>query len=341
VTDTVADAAAAVDYTAWTTDDAGNLIPQITADTTILTMLRALAVEPGMNVLEVGTGSGYSGALISALVGEAGHVVSIDIDADLVSRATKRHDQAGHANIEVHAADGFAGWADDAPFDRVVAWTTPHLLPTPWVQQIKSGGLVVSPVKLANVAGANAVLRCQVTDGKPYGGTLSPGSFIEMAPEVITNFALPIRYIDASRQGDSGPPWWISAEQLHKQPQEVAEQLLDHASEAAPQPGFLAKDRALWEAFTSFVLAESDNPASLGGVSGWGLGVATSDGVAVVLRSGALLAAGDERASSELASLLADWHNLGQPAHSNLTPVYIADNDGWEVRATVDGGLRQ
>ncbi|PWK83219.1 protein-L-isoaspartate(D-aspartate) O-methyltransferase [Lentzea atacamensis] len=336
MTDTVTAAAATVDYDAWTTDDDGNLIPQITTATTIFTMLRALDVKPGMNVLEIGTGSGYSGAVASKLVGEAGHVFSIDIDAGLASRAAKRHDEAGHTNIEVHAADGFAGWEKGEPFDRVVGWTTPHVLPIAWVQQINSGGLIVSPVKLANVAGANAVLRCDVIDGEPQDGTLSPGSFIEMAPEVITNFALPLRYIDASRQGESGPPWWISAEQLHARPKDLAERLLDQASAAVPVPGFFNGSKTQWESFTSFVLAESGNPASLGGSNGWGLGVATSDGVAVVLRSGALLAAGTETAASELASHLEDWNSLGKPDHSDLKPTYTKTSEGWVVRAKVD-----
>jgi len=182
VTDLIAAAAAAVDYDDWTTTEDGDLIPQVTTDTTIHGMLRMLDLQPGMRVMEVGTGSGYSGALLSRIVGVDGHLVSVDIDPSLVERARALHGRAGHTNVEVHAADGFEGWEASGPYDRIVGWVTPHVLPNAWVQQATPGAVLVTPVKIADVAGTNAVVRCTL-DGGIRGGELHPGSFIEMAPE--------------------------------------------------------------------------------------------------------------------------------------------------------------
>ncbi|WP_052684541.1 protein-L-isoaspartate O-methyltransferase family protein [Lentzea aerocolonigenes] len=332
MSDIVTAAAAAVDYDTWVRTDEGGTIPQSSADDRIQSMLGMLDLKPGAQVLEVGTGSGYSGALLSNAVGESGHVVSIDIDAGLVDRARQLHKRANNTNIEVHAADGFAGWVPGAPFDRIVAWTTPHVLPAPWIEQAAAGAVIVSPVKLANVASANALIRCVVGD-TIEAGEFHPGSFIEMAPEVITELGLPVRYVNASLLVDGGPPWWISAEVLHEQPQDVADRLLDQVRGAAPRDGFLPVDTEARWAFNAFVLARTDAPASLGGPIGWGIGVGTQNSIAVVLPNGAALSAGTDEAYDMLAELVDEWHELGEPRHDRLEPTFAKAEDGWQVRA--------
>jgi protein-L-isoaspartate(D-aspartate) O-methyltransferase len=332
VTDTVTAAAATLDYDAWVKTDEGRTIPQSTADGRIRSMLDMLDLRPGARVMEVGTGSGYSGAVLSRIVGEDGHVVSIDIDADLVERAANLHRKAGHANIEVHASDGFAGWAPAAPLDRIIGWTTPHVLPDRWVEQAAAGAVIVAPVKIADVACANALVRC-VVDDPIRDGELRPGNFIEMAPDVITELALPVRYVDASRVVEGMPPWWISARVLHDQPREIAERLLDQARETEPKADFLPVDRDEWEAFNAFVLARTATPGSLGGSRGWGIGVALRDSIAVVLPGGALVAAGTGEAHDQLAELVGEWHDLGEPKHDRLVPTFTRAEDGWIVRA--------
>lgn len=95
----------------------------------------------------------------------------------------------------------------------------------------------MTPVKIADVAVANAVFRC-VIEGDIRDGELYLVNFIEMAPEVITEFGLPIRYVDAVRRFPDGPPWWISGDQLHGQPPTVAERLLDQLVDAEPEHEF-------------------------------------------------------------------------------------------------------
>jgi protein-L-isoaspartate(D-aspartate) O-methyltransferase len=178
----VAAAVATVDHDAWARHPDGTWIAQTSAPEVIQAMLELLDPCPGQRVLEVGTGSGYSAALLAHLLGPQGRLVSLDVDPDLVERAQWLHRQAGHGQVEVHRADGFGGWPPAAPFEGIVAWATPHLLPRAWVEQTTAGGTIVTPVKIARVAAANAVLRCRPAGGEPGEATLHPGSFVEMAP---------------------------------------------------------------------------------------------------------------------------------------------------------------
>jgi protein-L-isoaspartate(D-aspartate) O-methyltransferase len=332
LTDLVTTVAATLDYDAWTTTDDGDLVPQLTTDTTVHKMLRMLHIEPSMTVLEIGTGSGYSGALLSGIVGANGRVVSIDIDAGLVERARVRHERAGHTNIEVHASDGFDGWEAAAPFDRIVGWATPHVIPAAWVEQTKPDALIVTPVKIADIASANAIVRCAADRGTIWHGELHPGSFIEMAPDVITDFGLPIRYVDAVRRLPGGTVWWISAHQLHDRLNDVAEQLLDQLSDAEPETGFFDRQNDDWRSFTAFVLATTAQPASVGFRQAWGIGVALPHTVAVSLSNGSLLTAGATDAREELTKTLNEWHERGKPDLASLTPSFSRDADGWTVR---------
>lgn len=337
MTDTVTAAIAAVDYEAWTIDKDGYRIPQTTRDATIHRMLRLLDIQPGMSVMEIGTGSGYSGALLAEAVGDSGRVVSIDVDEDLVSRARAMHAKAGHVHVELHAGDGYVGWPQGGPFDRVVGWTTPHMLPDAWVGQTGEGSVIVTPVKVAEVAAANMVLRCTVADGQPHGGDLYPGSFIEMTPEAATEFGLPIRYVDAVHRQDDGPAWWISAERLHEQPA-VAERVLSQLSQSVPEAGGFTSGTEDWYTLEGHVLAGTQSPASAGGPYGVGMGVALPNSAAIALRDGSILAAGTSEAHKELLSILEGWRADGRPGCDGLAPIISRADGGWAVRVTPHSG---
>src|SRR5690606_20388572 len=144
-------ALAPVDEDAYTLKPDGSLVTQTTATPLIATTLDSMDLRPGMRVLEIGTGSGFSGALLGELVGASGTVVSVDVVPDLIARARTLHQQAGRTNVTLLAADGHQGAPDHAPFDRIVAWTTPELIPHTWVEQTRPGGLIIAPVELAGL----------------------------------------------------------------------------------------------------------------------------------------------------------------------------------------------
>lgn len=94
-------------------------------------------------VLEVGTGSGYQAAVLAEI---AKQVYSLELIPDLAEKARERLHGLGYANVEVHAGDGYNGWAEQAPFDAIVVTAAAHDVPPPLVQQLKLAGRLVIPV---------------------------------------------------------------------------------------------------------------------------------------------------------------------------------------------------
>jgi protein-L-isoaspartate(D-aspartate) O-methyltransferase len=106
-------------------------------------MTEALKVEPSHKVLEVGTGSGYQAAVLSELVRE---VYTIEIVPELARRAETILRSLNKTNVHVRAGDGYAGWPEQAPFDRIIVTAAPEEVPRPLIDQLAPGGLLVAPV---------------------------------------------------------------------------------------------------------------------------------------------------------------------------------------------------
>lgn len=109
------------------------------------TVLDALEVTQGNRVLEIGTGSGYTAAVLSHL---AERVVSLDRYRTLVEDARIRHEALGLKNITTHQADGSNG-VEDSPFDRIVVWAAFEEPPRRFVEFLTNGGVLVAPVGAA------------------------------------------------------------------------------------------------------------------------------------------------------------------------------------------------
>jgi len=113
--------------------------------------LEQLDLRPGQRVLEVGAGTGYNAALLAHLVGPAGHVVSLDIDADLVERARAGLDRAGYPDVVTMCGDGVHGAAGHAPFDRIIATVGVWDLAPAWLEQLALDGRIVVPLDLRGI----------------------------------------------------------------------------------------------------------------------------------------------------------------------------------------------
>ncbi|UNO42154.1 methyltransferase, FxLD system [Streptomyces sp. MST-110588] len=111
-------------------------------------MLDQLDAQPGERILELGAGTGYNAALLAHLVGETGHVTTIDVDDDLVEGARAHLAAAGFTNVEALIRDGAVGHADGAPYDRIIATVGAHGVPHAWMQQLVPGGRLVVPQRL-------------------------------------------------------------------------------------------------------------------------------------------------------------------------------------------------
>lgn len=106
-------------------------------------MTQELAVESGHRVLEIGTGSGYQAAVLGALAKE---VFTIEIVAPLAERAQQTLANLGYRNINVRTGNGYLGWPEQAPFDRIMVTAAPEDIPPALIQQLKFGGLMAIPI---------------------------------------------------------------------------------------------------------------------------------------------------------------------------------------------------
>jgi protein-L-isoaspartate(D-aspartate) O-methyltransferase len=106
-------------------------------------MTEALDVATDHRVLEIGTGSGYQAAVLSGLVRD---VYTIEIVAPLAEQARATLVQLGYRNVHVRTGNGYFGWPEQAPFDRIIVTAAPDEVPRALVEQLKAGGLMVIPV---------------------------------------------------------------------------------------------------------------------------------------------------------------------------------------------------
>ncbi|HEY0445786.1 MAG TPA: protein-L-isoaspartate(D-aspartate) O-methyltransferase [Allosphingosinicella sp.] len=106
-------------------------------------MLDLLDVQPGQNVLEVGTGLGYQAALMAEL---GARVWSVEIVEEFASAAGLRLLTLGHGSVTVRVGDGSRGWSEHAPFDRILVTAAAKAPPEALVEQLRTGGRMVMPV---------------------------------------------------------------------------------------------------------------------------------------------------------------------------------------------------
>jgi protein-L-isoaspartate(D-aspartate) O-methyltransferase len=111
----------------------------------VAVMTDLLELKPDDAVLEIGTGLGYQSAVLAEL---AGSVYTVEIIDELAQRAVQRLKREGYTNTEVRVGNGYFGWPEHAPFDKVIVTAAPDLIPPPLINQLKSGGRMVIPVGL-------------------------------------------------------------------------------------------------------------------------------------------------------------------------------------------------
>ncbi|MFD5463782.1 methyltransferase domain-containing protein [Kitasatospora sp. NPDC127059] len=113
------------------------------APSVVFRMLELLDLRPGMRVLEIGTGTGWTSALMSHRLGDA-NVTTIEVDPALALSARVALKEAGFGP-EVVCGDGALGWGRHAPYDRVVSTCSVRRIPTRWIGQTKPGGVILTP----------------------------------------------------------------------------------------------------------------------------------------------------------------------------------------------------
>lgn len=149
----------------------------------VYAMLQALEVDAGMKVLDVGTGTGETaGALAYRL--DARNVTTIEVDRAVSARARERLWAAG-LHPEVVVGDGFAGCADRAPYDRILATVGLREIPGAWIEQTRPGGLIVAPWG-TYYSHADAVARLSVKEGQASGHFTRPVEFMKLRAQRLS-----------------------------------------------------------------------------------------------------------------------------------------------------------
>jgi len=109
----------------------------------VAAMSEAAALKGDERVLEVGTGSGYQAAVLSALARE---VYTIELEPVLAARAKRDLERLGCTNVHTRTGDGYRGWPEAAPFDAILVTAAPDHVPPDLLEQLKVGGRLVIPV---------------------------------------------------------------------------------------------------------------------------------------------------------------------------------------------------
>jgi protein-L-isoaspartate(D-aspartate) O-methyltransferase len=156
----------------------------ITGPHTVARMTNVLALKRSDKVLEIGTGSGYQSAYLANLTP---NVFSIEIIPPLARRTRALYDRliaegySEYTNIRTRNADGYYGWEEAAPFDRIIVTCGIDHIPPPLLQQLKPGGIMVIPVGPPGAQHVIKAVKSEAPDGRLsvvrsdiYGGAIIP-----------------------------------------------------------------------------------------------------------------------------------------------------------------------
>jgi len=144
-------------------------------------MTDLLELEEGDAVLEIGAGAGYQAAVLAEL---ARHVFSVEIIEELAHGAERRLQRLGYDNVELRVANGYYGWAEHAPYDKIMVTAAPDLIPPPLLAQLKPGGRMVIPTGIPD-------RQALVLVEKSAAGSLT------------TREILPVRFSELEDPGDA------------------------------------------------------------------------------------------------------------------------------------------
>jgi len=137
-------------------------------------MTESIEPKPTDKVLEIGTGSGYQAAILSPLVKD---VYSIEIQRPLGLKAARTLKRLNYRNVHTRIGDGYKGWPEAAPFDKIIVTCSPEKVPVPLVQQLREGGIMIIPV---GERYQQTLYLMRKKNGKLEGERLRPTLFVPM-----------------------------------------------------------------------------------------------------------------------------------------------------------------
>jgi protein-L-isoaspartate(D-aspartate) O-methyltransferase len=150
-------------------------------------MLAALQAEPGMRVLEIGTGTGYNAALLAHRLG-AQNIVSVEVDPAVATHARRALATTGFGAVTVVSADGVEGYLPRAPYDRVISTAAATEVPSAWVAQTRPGGRVLTPWGTPYYPGGLLALTVH-REATATGRIVGPASFMWLRAQRIPRYS--------------------------------------------------------------------------------------------------------------------------------------------------------
>jgi protein-L-isoaspartate(D-aspartate) O-methyltransferase len=223
VSDPVRHAFQSTDHEKLTLREDGTPVLQTTSPELMARMLCGLAVEPGMRVLEIGSGSGYNAALLREIVGTSGSIVTVEVDPTVAAAARERWAAIGCAGVTSVVGDGWDGHAPTAPSDRIIATCKPPRLPEPWIAQLSDGGILAVPLDLRGIPGATVVVYFRKTsDTLVESISLHRAGLIPMAPSPDEIVIEPWKRADAAvwSGAEREPALWLRLPGMQLSPPE-------------------------------------------------------------------------------------------------------------------------
>jgi protein-L-isoaspartate(D-aspartate) O-methyltransferase len=140
------------------TDATGQHVSSVSAPRVQAMQIEQADIQPGMNVLEIGSG-GVNAAYLAELVGESGRVVTVDIDPEVTQRARDFLKTTGYRNVMVITADASGGAVDFQPYDRIIVTVQAADIPSAWVHQLNDRGRLVVPLRMRGMTRSIAFVR--------------------------------------------------------------------------------------------------------------------------------------------------------------------------------------
>jgi methyltransferase of ATP-grasp peptide maturase system len=179
-----------------------------TMPSTVVGMLESLDVDDGMNVLEIGTGTGYSTGLMSHRLGED-NVTTVEVDPAVSQRADAALEHAGYSTWTV-IGDGLLGHPRRAPYDRTVATCALRRIPYAWVRQTRPGGIILATVGPSAWSYGTGLAKLTVKeDGTAEGRIIGQTSFMparaEAAVPVSGDLSARAAHADTERRTSLSP----------------------------------------------------------------------------------------------------------------------------------------
>jgi len=142
-------------------------------------MTDLLDISADDTVLEIGTGLGYQAAILAQLTHK---VYSVELIEELGQEAKRRLRQQGCTNVELRIANGYRGWSEHAPFEKVIVTAAPDLIPAPLIRQLKTGGKMVIPAGLPDAQ--QLILLEKDGDGRVTTKEILPVRFSQLEDDV-------------------------------------------------------------------------------------------------------------------------------------------------------------